>query len=67
MKTVCMFCMKSHTKKPKLCDAKSKVMRAYLYQGLQLWQVMHGVETGIINLEAEALQVVHNSKKRSKK
>jgi len=40
MKTVCMFCMKSHTKKPKLCDAKSKVMRAYLYQGLQLWQVM---------------------------
>jgi hypothetical protein len=66
MKTICLFCGKSHKEKPDLCKAKGDVMRSYLNHGLELWQVMHGVESGMINLELEAKQLLENKKTRRK-
>jgi hypothetical protein len=64
-KSVCLFCMRSHRRKPKLCQAKGDVVRAYLNAGIQMWQVMYGIESGLIKLEAEALERIHNSKRKS--
>jgi hypothetical protein len=46
--------MRSHKLKPQLCRAKGDVLRAYLKQGLQLWQVLAGIKTGLIKFESEA-------------
>lgn len=46
MKTICMFCLKSHkTKKPApmLCQIKGGLMDYYSSQ-LEVWQVMAGIE-----------------------
>lgn len=67
IKSVCMFCMRSHKVKPALCQAKGDILRAYLDGGLQMFQVMAGVERGLIKLEAEALALVKYRKEAAKR
>ncbi len=63
MKKVCIFCMRQHkSRRPKLCQAKGEVMRSYVDKGLQMWQIMRGIETGIIKFEAEASAIVRGKK-----
>lgn len=67
MKKLCMFCMRSHKKMPKLCDAKSRIIRGYLKEGVELWQVMAGIHSGLIDLEGTALRVVRDEGKKQKR
>lgn len=39
-------------------------MRTYLDEGLQFFQVMQGIECGIIKLEAEALQLIRMKREK---
>lgn len=66
MISLCAFCMKNHAKNrpPKICTAKRDVMRTYLDEGLQFFQVMQGIECGIIKLEAEALQLIRMKREK---
>ena len=68
-KTICMFCAKSKCK-TELCDAKAQVIKAYCKAGVKVWQVMHGVETGQLQLDKEAkayLYDVNQAQKKAKK
>lgn len=61
-KRVCLFCMRAHKRTPALCQAKGDIVRAYSKK-LKFWQVMLGIERGIIPLEAEAQRLVAARKK----
>jgi hypothetical protein len=63
MKKLCMFCMRSHKRKPKLCDAKGRILRAYLNEGLQMWQIFYGIKNRMIDLDGEALRLIQKEKK----
>lgn len=69
MRKVCMFCMRSHKVKPKLCDAKGKVLSAYAKSVpiRDFWKVMHGIETGLIDLDGEAHRLLSKNKAASKR
>ncbi len=60
MKKLCIFCMKSHAKKPKLCEAKSRVMSAYMNaagKGAE-WKVFAAIHQGALDLDGEAFRLL---------
>ncbi len=68
MKKICMFCLKSHkAKRPAICQAKGDIMNAYLNAGLEVFQVLAGVHSGLINLENEAELLVIRRRRALKK
>lgn len=67
MKSICMFCGKSHKKKPKMCQAKGDILRAYLNNGVELWQFLAGMRQGLIDLDGEAYRLMQNRKSKKAK
>lgn len=62
MKTICMFCGKSHTKVPNLCRTKGEIMGAYCQQ-LPVWRVVYGIDNGFIDLDGEAMRLIRERRK----
>jgi hypothetical protein len=68
VKSICIFCLEEHKRKqPALCLAKSRIMRHYLEQGLQMWQILAAVHSGLLPLEALALAEVEAEKTKRKR
>ncbi len=66
MKKICLFCGEEHKRRrPALCVAKGDIIREYVKAGVQYWQVMAGIERGIIKLEAEAYLLVAKRREKS--
>lgn len=60
---MCLFCGRIRPKRcTNICKVKGEIVRAYLAQGVQMWQVLAGIESGLIKLEAEALELLHKRK-----
>lgn len=68
-KVVCLFCGKSHRVRPRLCQAKDKVMNS-LIKTAPAWRVMRDIENGVIDLDYAAqkyLKPIRRKKAKSKR
>lgn len=61
-----MFCIKSNSKKL-ICKAKGEIIRSYLNSGIQMFQVMMGIEQGLIKLDDEAELLIIRRKRAANK
>ncbi len=57
IKKVCMFCGRSHKKKPKLCRAKTDIMNG-LKMNYPIRDILYSIEIGVFDLDQRAKELL---------